>query len=275
MSIDPKAPVVKSYFLSTNAKWTPMVSWVLPLLIFNLSLLTVQSCGLDIEDPTPPSPPIWVQKSLPEEWPERGIDAHESGGLILEWEANVELGIKAYLIHRAEYFEENDSLGDYLLISKFERDIGGDLKYLDAEVSLGTMYYYKLKAEDSSENTSAYSDSIGYSLLPQISISTMRPNGLLDTLSENMNLLWAYPNNLEMEDYCLTLLTGTGNFVIRKIFSPGNYVNDTESWIIPTSLILDPGQVYRWRIDTGARYVAGMETAASESPWATFLYIGE
>ena len=242
-------------------------------LTFNYSLLTFQSCGLDVEDPTPPLPPQWVQKSLPEEWPERGIDAHESGGIFLEWERNSEDNIAAYLIYRAEYFEEMDSLGEYELHSRLEANNG--LDYIDPVCELRAKYFYKLRAEDVANNISAYSDSLAYLLLPPISRNLMTPISLLDSLSRGGSLNWRYSYSIEMEDYCLTLLTGTGNFVIRKIFSPGNYVNDTESWIIPTSLILDPGQVYRWRIDTGARYVAGMETAASESPWATFLYIGE
>ena len=86
-------------------------------LLLSLIFFNFISCGLDIEDPTPPSTPVWVQKSLPEIWPERGIDAHESGGIFLEWEPNPEDDIEAYSIFRAERFEEDDSLGKYELLT--------------------------------------------------------------------------------------------------------------------------------------------------------------
>jgi hypothetical protein len=271
MSFEPIVPIAKSNPKPAGTKWARMRICLLMLFTFNFSLF-IFNCGLDIEDPTPPSPPVWVQKSLPEEWPERGIDAHESGGIILEWEANQDLGIKAYIIYRTEYWEENDSLGEYALLSRFVTDLGKELYHVDKDVTLRTTYFYKLKAEDDSGNSSGFSDSIGISLLPQISSGTMNPNGLIDTLSETRSLSWRYTYNVEMENYCLTILTQTGELILREIMNPGNYVDGKESWKIPTSITLEPYMVYLWRIDTDARYVDGLETAASESSWATFLY---
>jgi hypothetical protein len=260
---------------SNGPKWTRMPSWLLVLLTFNLSFLVIHSCGLDVEDPTSPSPPVWVKKSLPEEWPERGIDAHESGGIYLEWEPNPEEIIHAYLIYRAQYYGANDSLGYYDLLSRLEINERSSLSYLDSDVSLETIYFYSMKAENESGNRSDFSDTLSFSLLPQIQIVRMRPNGLTDRINSARNLFWGYDAEIEMENYCLTITEGNNGSVYRQIFSPGNYVDGSESIELPASLALVSGAVYNWRIDTGARYINGVETSASESHWATFLYISE
>jgi hypothetical protein len=271
------------YLLAPNPKDTPNItvphwatlrSWFLALLIFNSSFL-IFACGLDIEDPTPPSPPVWVSKSLPEEWPERGIDADESEGINLEWNPNLEDNISFYLIFRAEYFEVNDSVGEFDFLSRIEMESSSNLEYIDVDATQRLKYFYRLQAEDLSDNRSAYSDSIGYTLLPQISANQMIPNGLSEVPSYNRRLTWYYANNIEMENYCITILTLEGDFLLRKILNPGNYVNGYETWFIPDSIILESNRVYKWRIDTGAKYYAGIESAGSESPWATFLYIAE
>jgi hypothetical protein len=245
------------------------------LLIFHFSLLLFHSCGMDVEDPTPPSPPLWVQKSLPEEWPERGIDAHESGGIYLEWESNPEDNIVAYMIYRAEYFDANDSLGNYELLSVSEVDQGSKLEYVDESVKTKTQYYFKLKAEDSARNRSGFSDSTGFSVLRQIPGSRMNPNGLSDALNIERILIWWYDTSLEMEIYCLTLTTKSNDFITRCVFNPGDYTGGTEFFIIPNSIDLEQSQIYKWRIDASTLYVNGIETAGSESPWATFIYTGD
>ena len=123
--------------------------WLLALLTLNFALL-ISACGLDIEDPTPPSPPVWVQKSLPEEWPERGIDAHESGGIYLEWYSQPEIEIMAYHVFRATWYETLDSLGDYELLASLERGSIGSTEFVDEEISILVRYFYKLKAENDS-----------------------------------------------------------------------------------------------------------------------------
>ncbi len=239
------------------------------LLTFNFAFL-ISACGLDVEDPTPPSPPVWVQKSLPEEWPERGIDAHESGGIYLEWEPNPD--INTYIIFRSHYYEVSDSLGEYEELIRIENDFTTPMKYLDSEVTIGTDYYYKIKSMDISKNLSAYSDSLGYSLSPALSINTMSPNGASATLNINRSLSWNYSISLELENYCLTLLSQDNNLILRVVLSPTNYVDGPESFQIPDSIRLEPLQAYKWRIDTGAKYSNEIETAGSESQWATFLY---
>lgn len=246
--------------------------WYGLLLIFHFSFFSVQSCGLDVEDPTPPPPPEWVQKSLPEEWPERGIDAHESGGICLEWRAATDDYIAAYLIYRAEYYNETDSLGEFDLISRIEKTLSEDGRYVDANVLARTEYFYKMRVEDSSGNMSGFSDSSGYTLFPSIDINTMEPNNRNVALATDRRLRWTYGYGVEMEDYTITLLTEFNDLVLRDRFSPSNYVNGIEAWMIPDSIELLADNIYKWRVDTGAKYDNGLEFCGSESPWAKFIY---
>jgi hypothetical protein len=241
------------------------------LFIFSFSLL-ILNCGLDIEDPTPPSPPVWVQKSLPEEWPERGIDAHESGYIYLEWEPNPEEDIVAYNVYRAIWSAVNDSLGAYELLARRETESVPPYEYLDNQAITGVKYFYTLKAEDASGNTSKYSESIFYLLLQPISAQSMNPNNDHDRLNNQRILRWYYGSIIEMEDYCLTILSQANSLITRVRILPGNYVDGQESWGIPTDIELESGEVYQWRIDLGANYIEGYETAGSETPWATFIY---
>jgi hypothetical protein len=245
---------------------------LLLLFTFHFSLFTIQACGLDIEDPTPPLPPVWVQKSLPEEWPERGIDAHESGGIYLEWMANQAEDIVAYYVYRAIWHSANDSIGDYILLTRLETISSPDLEYIDREAEIRIPYYYKLRSEDIAENISNYSDSLFYSLLPQLNVATMNPNDENDTLDIQRRLSWRYHTSNEMENYCLTILTDTNELILRNVLTPGNYVGSDESWQIPSGILLIDANKYIWRIDTGAFYMSGFETAGSESQWATFIY---
>ena len=268
------SPNSQSATKSPGPRWASMKSWFLPLLTFHFSLL-IFNCGLDIEDPTPPSAPVWVEKSLPEEWPERGIDAHNSGGIYgginLEWEQKPEENIQTYLLYRAQHFEFNDSLGEFDLIARKSTDEIRNHQYLDNEVGIRVQYYYKIKAEDQSGNLSSFSDSIHYSLLPQINFETMQPNGLSDTISVSRRLFWGY-YYVEMEDYCLTIKNLYDSLIWRELLSPQGYTSGTESWLIPELLDLEQGEHYQWRVDMGAKYANGKETSASESKWAIFLY---
>jgi hypothetical protein len=261
---------LSTFRLSTEPR---RMRWLGLLFSFNFALL-ISACGLDIEDPTPPSPPVWVQKSLPEEWPERGIDAHESGGIYLEWESSAEEDITTYKIYRATWYDISDSLGNYNLVTNLETEFISKMEYIDTGAQIGIPYYYKLKVEDASDNQSKFSDSLFYSLIPQLNI-WMIPNGSSATLGNIKTLSWGYQYSIEMEYFCLTILTGENEFIYRDIFLPGDYINGHESWQIPTDVVLDYGWVYQWRIDTGARYIDDRETSGSESAWATFIYVGD
>ena len=251
-----------------------MRSGLLALLTFNLSFLTIE-CGLDVEDSTPPSPPVWVQKSLPEEWPERGIDAHESGGIFLEWEPSpVEENITSYMLLRAEYFEVGDSLGDYELLATLAQASTSEAEYIDRSSRVNTRYHYVLIAEDASENQSTPSDTLGYIRLGSISSDTMLPNGLAMMLPDDRKVKWTYGYSEAMENYTLTILNVESDLILRREMTPSNYIGGREYFTIPDAIVLVSGDVYKWRVDMGAQYVAGNETAGSESPWATFLCSG-
>jgi hypothetical protein len=262
----------KIYPKSSTAKWDRMRSWILPLLTFNFSLLILQ-CGLDVEDPTLPSPPVWIQKSLPEEWPERGIDAHESGGIYLEWAQSPEDNIAAYLLFRTMIFHEYDSLSDYELLYQLETETEQVLEYLDNDVAAGPKYQYRLRAQNLAGNLGPVSESVSYTLLPAWTIGEMTPNGALDTLGGDRKLKWSFNYHVEMENYCLTILTADNRLVWREILIPQNYIGENEFWRISQSMILESEQSYKWRMDTGGKYSYGLETTGSESNWATFLYI--
>jgi len=242
---------------------------VLPMLLtFNI-LFFILNCGLDIEDPASPSPPQWIPKSLPEEWPERGIDAHESSGIFLEWDAKPEEDIIGYHIYRANWYELNDTIGEYDLLAKVDVESSLELNYIDREIHQLHRYYYKLKAEDVSQKLSVFSDSISYSILPPMNYSAMHPNGLTDTL-RNRTFSWDYAAFIALDDFCITILTESNELLLRRIVQPSNYVGRNEFWTIPSGIEMDSNIVYKWRIDTCAEYESGRETSGSESSWATF-----
>jgi hypothetical protein len=243
-------------------------------LFLSLSISTIQ-CGLDVEDPNIPLPPHWVEKSFPEEWPERGIDAHESNSIYLEWEQYPDFDIITYFIYRATYFARNDSLGEFELIFRFEANFESTLEYIDVDASIGVTYHYKIAAENISGVKSALSNSAVYSILPPLDINRMTPNGISDTLYTSRVLHWSYDYHIEMENYCITILTNTNQIVWRSLINPVNYTSNSESVCIPDTISLESNWIYRWRIDIGANYEKGIETSGAESPWATFLFLSE
>jgi hypothetical protein len=261
---------------STNSWWTRIRYSIPLLLIFQFSIFNILSCGIDIEDSTPPSPPKWIKKSLPEDWPERGIDAHESGGIYLEWEPSPQNeDIIAYNIYRATWYDVNDSLGEYDLLARLGTESIPELEYVDRAVNSRIKYFYALKSEDISDNLSEFSDSLYYSLLHPINSESMVPNGKTIALAQDRSLTWSYNGRIEMEDYCLTIITAENELNTRVLLQPGNYIGGSESWQILADIVLEPGNVYQWRVDLGAQYVDFLETAGSESAWATFLYEGD
>ena len=242
------------------------------LLTFKLSFL-ILGCGLDIEDPTSPGPPQWVEKSQPDEWPERGIDAHESGGIILEWVPSLQEDIAAYDLFRAIKYDTIDSIGQYQIIAKINTESGNEIKFIDKTANIRTCYYYKLRAVDVSGNLSEFSDPIYYTLLPHILGDEMIPNGTEIPWNSDTELRWIYSFFIEMENYCLTLVTQSDSLIYRSTFLPNNYQDVWESWFFTEDLNLVPNSLYKWRIDVGAKYINLRETAGSESPWATILYV--
>ncbi len=241
------------------------------LFIFNFSFLII-NCGLDVEDATSPSAPVWVQKSLPEEWPERGVDAHETGGIILEWEGNESQDLVAYLIYRATCFEVPDSIGEFALQVRLKTNELVTFEYLDVGQSNGIGYAYVIHAEDVSGNVSDRSDTVSYTLISAVDALTMRPNGQLTHLGEDRLLRWEYIINIEMEDYHLTILDDELRVLSRVRLLPSSYVGYYESYYIPVTVSLRRGAIHHWRIDTAAKYINGRESVGSESRWASFVF---
>jgi hypothetical protein len=249
--------------------------WLLTLLTFNFAFF-ISACGLDIEDPTPPLPPVWVQKSLPEEWPERGIDGHETGRVLLEWRTNSnDEYIREYELFGANYSVRSDSLSDFVSLAKITSAMDSTFTYVDEMSRPNTRQLYYLIATDESNNSSKKSDTISYKVLNAISVESMSPNGIYSHLDSSRSLSWSNQYSIPVENYWITILTIDDFFISRDLFFPQNYAGQKETWSIPVGLNLDPGQTYKWRIDMSADYVNEYETSGSESHWATFLFLGD
>ena len=243
-------------------------------LIILFALLILDSCGLDIEDSTPPSTPQWIEKSMPDDWPERGVDAHQNSAIFLEWEESIDQDIVGYDIYRAEWDDTNDSMSDYGLIAKLESGSLQRNEYSDDQAHTRVGYFYKLRSRNDSDNESSFSDSVYYELLPSVRLQTMTPNGVSDTLGESRLLSWQYIYTIEMENYQVTILTETNELVYRSTFLPGDYTSSSnEKWKIPMDVILESGNIYKWRIDTAANYISERETSGSESDWGYFYFL--
>ena len=192
----------------------------------------------------------------------------------MEWKPNLEEDIVAYNIYRAIRYEVNDSLGDFDLLAHQAIEATNKLEYVDRVAVPRTQYYYQISSEDVSGNMGDLSDSLSYSLMPNLN-SELSPNGQTVQLDGNRMLSWVYFYTIAMEEYTITILAEDDELVLRTVVMPGNYIGRTESWQIPESVLLESGQMYQWRLDTGAQYVGGYETVGSESVWATFLYAGD
>ena len=270
-----KKPITPTALLGpklTRSNWVHRTIYIQLLLNLNFALLTTQ-CGFDVEDSIPPSPPQWVLKSLPEDWPERGIDAHESGGINLEWRINGSDEVVSSCIYRAEYDALIDTLSDYILVKNLEVENLENFSFVDQNIVIGKKYYYKLCSIDIANNRSIFSDSIQYKSTPKVDRSTLSPNSTITALTKTRGLSWNSYYHMEMVNYIITVIKPPSRIVVRSLFHPASYIG-RETWTIPDSVALDSGQVYLWRVDTGAEYINDVETAGSESSWASFLYIG-
>ncbi len=241
--------------------------------ILFLSALIFSHCGVDVEDAEPPSPPRWVPKSTPEEWPERGIDAHESGGVMLEWYSNPEPDIASYELWRARHFDVNDSLGEFERLDIIDEDLQqSTITSLDQSVQINESYFYTIHAVDDANNKSACMDTITYKKIARVGFQSMAPNGLTDTLQQSRSLTWKYSYGLNMEDYVLTVVGEQNVLLYRCQVMPTNYTGDQESHSIPDTVVMQDSSIYRWRVDVHADYEGDVETSGGESRWATFFY---
>ena len=245
--------------------------FLIPFLIFNFSLFTLSSCGFDVEDPTPPNPPQWVPKSLPEEWPERGIDANETAGISLEWNKGSTIDeIAHFEIYRAK--QDDSEILEYTHLVSIEADDQTIYGYVDDRIPWFERFFYTISAIDDAGNRSNWGDTISYLRLPPVSLETMIPNGINKKIDENRTLSWILDYGREVEEYCITILNTDGDLILREVFFPSNYVGGREEWIIPRAIIMEDFTTYKWRVDLSAQFENGHETAGSESSWAYFVY---
>ena len=193
----------------------------------------------------------------------------------MEWEPNpIEENVTSYLLHRTEYFEYEDSLGDFELLSTLMLESSSASEYIDRSATVNTRYHYMLIAEDGSENQSTPSDILSYMRLTAIHSASMLPNDSSVALAPDRKLHWSYNPAVAMENYTMTILSADNGLILRRELTPGNYIGSKEYFTVPDTIHSENNIIYKWRVDMGGRYVDGCETTGSESPWATFLYSG-
>ena len=191
----------------------------------------------------------------------------------MEWAINpTSENIAKYEIFRAQYYDLLDSVGDFRYLTSIPNSTTVNAEHIDATVLPGTIFYYRLRAIDASDNQSSYSDSVGYSNFLPVRLETMQPNGSNKLLGEDRQLSWVYDYHLHLERYCITILDIDNNLIIREISNPSNYVGGAQIWSIPDEVIFDNNEKYKWRVDLEANIINGYEAAGAESAWATFKY---
>ncbi|MBO8131185.1 MAG: hypothetical protein H0Z29_06675 [Candidatus Marinimicrobia bacterium] len=237
-------------------------------LILNL----VISCGLNVEDPFPPSRPRWVEKSAPEDTIEKGIDAyHENNSIFLQWYLNDEDDIAFYEIYRKKV--EPDSEGNFVRIVTIEiiSLINPDTFYYDQGIKINKNYFYYLRAIDRAGNKSIPSDTIRYRIIPKPIVA--KPLGqITDTIplfqwNDFSNLSYEYVIRIEEAE--------TGNLIWISRFLRPNYGDFEQSKLYnfdgkAIASCLERNKLYRWRVDAIAEEARGVEIAGSESEWGYF-----
>lgn len=239
--------------------------------VLGLVLILLMGCGFDLEDPDPPSRPQWMPKSVPEAWPEQGIDAHESGGILLEW-MEVDDEIDGLKIFRAQQIAGSDSLTDFGEVSDLQQAyLAQEGTYLDDTISDDVRYHYYLRSYNSAGNLSEPSDTISYLILPPV--YSLRPFSITDTLTHPVVLGWTYRYTTAMEDYVLTVLDSINQLVYRNRFNPSTYIEARDRHILPDSVLMESNSTYSWRVDVQGSYRLDLESSGGESGWAYFYYV--
>ena len=77
-----------------------------------------------------PSPPVWAEKSRPEDLDERGIDAHninliypDNNSIKLIWHPNLAEDIWKYHLYRTDVVDEENNPTDFSIILTFYNNI--------------------------------------------------------------------------------------------------------------------------------------------------------
>jgi len=247
--------------------WRPIYLLVVIILFFN-------ACGKNLEDPDPPARPEWVPKSLPYDTTETGIDAiPESDYIVLEWYTGNEDDLNTYRIYRTSRKIENK----YDLLEEIPSDFmpGSVNTYFDENVSIGTPYFYFLRAVDQAGNLSPRSDTIEYKLVNKVNLREPLTN---DITNVTPTFKWSDVGSAASEYVIRVEQLNPNRVVWLSATSRQSYTDEVQSLKYGTGSIfhlaqdkLSRGVNYRWRIDAVATFNReGDEVAGSESNWGYF-----
>ncbi|GEM_PF-650537 len=262
------------------------------LVISLFTIILIPGCPDVVEDPYPPARPVLVEKSLPEEWVERGIDADNTGKdrIVLMWHPNTEDDLSGYIVYRADSTPENE-FRPIAVIDLFQ-NMETDTIYYDDSLSAYVRYYYYLTATDLAENESLPSDTVSYMLL-----NSPQPYAPLnESVGPNVTFKWMdrashyYYSN----EYVIRLDRLSDNTDIETIWICRftnvwfGYENSTpipftyfpaasQNW--PDNVIVCRGKVdtlspglYRWKVKAIGEVdnETGLDESGGESEWAYF-----
>jgi len=247
--------------------WYPIYLLVVIILFFN-------ACGKNLEDPDPPARPEWMPKSLPYDTTETGIDAiPESDYIVLEWYTGNEDDLNTYRIYRTSRKIENK----YDLLEEVPSDLmaGSINTYLDESVSIGTSYFYFLRAVDQAGNLSPRSDTIEYKLVTKVNLREPVNVTITDV---KPTFKWSDVGTAASEYVIRVEQLNPIQVIWLSALSRRGYTDEiqsikygTENTFYLTQEELSRGVNYRWRIDAVATFNReGDEVAGSESNWGYF-----
>jgi hypothetical protein len=234
-------------------------------------LCNLMQCGKSIEDPNPPSRPVWVEKSGLLAISETGIRPYAEGdGILLEWHPNLEDDLAGYKLYRAR----DDIKNKFQKIADINTfTVGGaDTFYIDDLIKFNTDYFYCLKAYDLADNLSPPSDTVRYRLISKVDLTL--PNG---TVSGSQPTFEWQDFSVATFQYVIRVET----FLSRELiwisrFERPNYTdflqrityNNDGTATIPT---LEPGTYYQWCVKAISlidNY--NLDIGGSLSNWAYF-----
>ncbi len=234
-------------------------------------LLVSVQCGKDIEDPVPPSTPVWVEKTAPESPVESGIDADPLGDyIVLQWHKNPDNDISGYELYRTSV--SSDSGFDHIADIDVFTSSGVDTFYIDDSVRLETNYFYYLRAFDIAGNKSPRSDTIRYQIIEKVDLT--EPLGNIQELKPIFK--W-YDFSTVSYEYVIKIINiKTKEVIWISRLSRPNYGDLTQSvrYNFDNQAIqasLNSGSSYQWRVDAIALVDRNnVDLAGSESFWGYF-----
>ena len=258
-----------------------------PLYLFLLSFFVIAFQCTDVENPNPPEIPKIVDKSVPEKFTEKGIDAiEETNAIIIQWEANSEKDLEGYYIYRAANTINSNS--DELKYSKtatisvnYVNPIATATEYIDYNVSIKIQYFYYIRAFNQSGNVSDASDTISYKLAAKPTLYC--PQGIIcpedgSTASQTPTFSFKYSPDIDfgISYFIIKVADINGDSLWCYGFPREGYDGSTQKIIFNkdgSSLVdtLTSGGQYQWKIDaiTPTGYNTP-EIEGAESAWVQF-----